>query len=112
MTGPNLWNLIPTSRVAGFGLKNLSHPIRPTNAKKKKPKLPRSGNFLVFLSSNPVTFAQIHSNPAKIYFPSLSNLLKSNNIWLDLTQISSNSTKLGSNLLKSSDIPLDPAPST
>ena len=43
---------------------------------------------LVFLRSDPVVFAQIHSNPAKIYSPPSSDFLKSGNIWLDLTQIS------------------------
>ena len=43
---------------------------------------------LVFLRSDPVVFAQIHSNPAKIYSPPSSDFLQSGDIWLDLIQIS------------------------
>lgn len=61
---------------------------------------------LVFLRSDPVVFAQIHSNPAKIYSPPSSDFLKSGDIWLDLPQISEDrlrSTKIDS------DIWLNPA---
>ena len=43
---------------------------------------------LVFLRSDLMVFAQIHSNSAKIYSPPSSYFLKSGDIWLDLTQIS------------------------
>ncbi|KAK9985856.1 hypothetical protein SO802_030807 [Lithocarpus litseifolius] len=79
------------------------------------PKSPRSGYFLVFLSSDPakiysppssdpVVLAQIHSNSAKIYSPPSSDLVV-------LAQIHSNPAKIysppSSDLLKSGDICLD-----
>ena len=61
---------------------------------------------LVFLHSDPVVFAQIHSNPAKIYSPPSSVLLKSGDIWVD-------PTKIGEDRLRTakidSDIWLNPA---
>ena len=89
---------------------------------KKMPKLPRSDNVLVFLSSDPATLGLPSLRSGAIYSDSLKSdqdilssfirfaqirwyLVRSTQIWPFLV-------RLGSDLLNSGDIPLDSAPLT
>lgn len=85
----------PVGRVAGFVLRNPSHPTRLTKTQRLKITQIRRRSGAPQLRSGHVwpSFTQIYSNPAKVYSLPHSYMLKSGDIWLDLAKIYSNSAK-------------------